>query len=195
MGACCIVAHGSRQTMKDFTLKDSKLIYSGRVVDLAAETIMLPDGKEISREIVRHPGATAIVPMISPSKVVLLRQFRHCAGKVLWEIPAGTLEPGEEPIECAGRELMEETGYRAGELTSMGGFYPSPGICNEYLYLFLATRLEPCETDLDSDEQITVHKVPLDEAFRKIDSGEIVDAKTIVGLLKLGRMEPEIHET
>jgi len=181
--------------MQDFTVKDSTLIYSGRVVDLTTETIILPDGKEINREVVRHPGATAIVPLISPGEVVLLRQFRYCAGKVLWEIPAGTLEPGEEPIECAGRELIEETGYRAGELTAMGGFFPSPGICNEYLHLFLATRLEPCDTHFDVDEQITVHTVPLDEAFRKIDSGEIVDAKTIVGLLKLGRMEPGIHKT
>jgi ADP-ribose pyrophosphatase len=181
--------------MKDFTLKDSNLIYSGRVVDLKAETIVLPNGREINREVVTHPGATAIVPMISPSEVVLLRQFRYCAGKVLWEIPAGTLEPGEEPIECARRELIEEAGYRAGEMKSLGGFFPSPGICTEYLHLFLATRLEPCDTDFDADEQITVHTVPLDEAFRKLDTGEIVDAKTIVGLLKLGRMEPKIHET
>ena len=181
--------------MQDYKIKDTKTIYDGRIVALATETIILPDGKEVMREVIRHPGVAAMVPMISPGEVVMIRQFRHCAGKVLWEIPAGTLEPGEEPIDCAGRELMEETGYRAGELKSMGGFFPTPGICTEFLHLFLATGLEPCETHLDADEQITVHTVPLEEALRKIDTGEIVDAKTIVGLLKLGRMEPGIHAT
>jgi ADP-ribose pyrophosphatase len=181
--------------VRNYKIKETKTIYEGRVVTLSAETIIFPGGKEAKREVVRHRGAAAIVPMISPKEVLMIRQFRHCVGKVLWEIPAGTLEPGEQPEECAKRELMEETGYRAGTLESMGGFFPTPGICTEFLHLFLATDLEPCETHRDDDEQIAVHILPVEEALRKIDSGEIIDAKTIVGLLKLGRMEPGIHET
>jgi ADP-ribose pyrophosphatase len=134
------------------------------------------------------------MPFIPPDEVVLIRQFRYCAGKVLWEIPAGTLEDGETPLECAGRELIEETGYRAGKLEPMGGFFTAPGFCTEFLHLFLATELEPCASAPEADELITVHKVPLKEALGKIDEGEIVDAKTIVGLLKLQGMRPSVHE-
>lgn len=181
--------------MQDFELKETRKIYEGRVVELSAETIILPDGREAVREVVGHPGATAIVPLISPREVILIKQFRYCAGKVLWEIPAGTLEADETPIECAKRELIEETGYRAGKMEPMGGFFTSPGFCTEFLRLFLATALEPCESKPDDDERLTAHKVPLDDAFRKIDRGEIVDAKTIVGLLKLSRMGREVFKT
>ena len=177
--------------MQDFETKGSETIYEGRVVGLSRETIVLPDGTEKTREIVRHPGATAIVPLISPGEIVMIEQFRHCTGRTLWEIPAGTLEPGEEPLECARRELIEETGYRAGKMEALGGFYTSPGFCTEYLHLFMATELEACETDLDDDERITVHLISLEEAYRKMDDGEIVDAKTIVGLMKLSRIRPE----
>jgi ADP-ribose pyrophosphatase len=141
---------------------------------------------------VRHPGAAAIVPVISASEVVLIKQFRYCTGDTLWEIPAGTLEPGEIPIECAKRELREETGYSAGRMEPMGGFYTSPGFCTEFLHLFIATGLEPCESGLDDDEQLTVHRVPIEEAYDKIERGEIVDAKTIVGLMRLKGIWPEV---
>ena len=178
--------------MEDFELKEQEEIYRGRIVALSSETIILADGSERIREVVRHPGATAIVPLISPDEVVLIKQFRYCTGKTLWEIPAGTLEPGELPIECAKRELMEETGYAAGKIEPMGGFYTSPGFCTEFLHLFIATELEPCEADLDDDEQLTVHRIRIEEALDKIDSGEIVDAKTIVGLMRLKRIRPEV---
>ncbi len=181
--------------MRDFKLKDSRRVYEGRVIDVSVETALLPNGAEIKREVVRHPGATAIVPLISPTEVILIRQFRYCAEKELWEIPAGTLEPDETPLECAKRELIEEIGYRAGEMSPLGGFFTSPGFCTEFLHLFLATRLEPCEADRDADEQIVVRRVSLREAFRKLDSGEIVDAKTIVGLLKLAHLRPETMKT
>ncbi len=178
--------------MRDFKLLDREDIYSGRIIELSIETVLLPGGREAKREVVRHPGSVAIVPLISPDEVILIKQFRYCAGKALWEIPAGTLEADETPIECAGRELIEETGYSAGTLEPMGGFFTAPGFCTEFLHLFTATDLKPCASELDDDEQLTVHKVSLEEALRKISSGEIIDAKTMVGLLGLGRMRPEI---
>ena len=174
--------------MKDFKVKGVKQVYSGRIVDLSVETIILPDGKETMREVVRHRGAVAIVPMVSASEVILIKQFRSCAEKTLWEIPAGTMEQGEMPLACAQRELIEETGYRAGKMEPLGGFFTSPGFCNEFLHLFLATKLERCESNLDTDEQIEVHRVSMEEALRKIDNGEIVDAKTLVGLMRASRM-------
>ena len=174
--------------MEDFKIKDVKHVYSGRVVDFSVEKVALPDGSEITREVVRHPGAVAIVPLLSPREVVLIKQFRYSAGKTLWEIPAGTLEPGETPTACAERELTEETGYRAGKIVPMGGFYTSPGFCTEFLHLFLALELEHRGLKLDSDERIEVHPMDLKEAFDKIENGEIVDAKTIVGLLKTDRL-------
>ena len=180
--------------MRDFELLGKRDVYEGKKLKVSVETIRLPDGRETEREVIRHPGAVAIAPLIAPGEVILIKQFRYCVGKVLWEIPAGTLEEGETPIECAQRELIEESGYRAGKLEPMGGFFPTPGICTEYLSVFLATELEPCQAAPDADEVITVHRVSLDEALRMIDDGEIVDAKTIVGLLKLLRIRPPAHE-
>jgi ADP-ribose pyrophosphatase len=174
--------------MKDFEIKQKEQIYSGRVVGLSRETIVLPDGNEATREVVQHSGAVAMVPLISPTEVILLRQFRYPAKKELWEIPAGTLEAGETPLDCARRELVEETGYRAGKMTPLGGFFTSPGFCTEFLHLFLATELEPCEADPDKDERIEAHRMSLEDAFLKVETGEIVDAKTLVGLLKVNRM-------
>ncbi|RJP21392.1 MAG: NUDIX hydrolase [Candidatus Abyssobacteria bacterium SURF_5] len=171
--------------MKDFVITNVEKIYCGRVVDLSVETIQYPDGSGAKREVVRHPGAVAVVPLLSPHEVILIRQFRYCAGAVLWEIPAGTLERGEDPTECAHRELIEEVGYRAREMERLCAFYTSPGFCNEFLHVFAARNLEPAKAELDKDEQIEAHPVALSEAFRKIDAGEIVDAKTIIGLLKI----------
>ncbi|MBI4830994.1 MAG: NUDIX hydrolase [Candidatus Lindowbacteria bacterium] len=126
--------------------------------------------------------------MLSDTEVVLIRQFRHSAGKIMWEIPAGTFEPGEEPLACAERELVEETGYRAAMMKPLGGFYTSPGFCDEFIHLFVATGLQPCASGAqkaDSDEQINVNTVAMSEALRKIESGEIVDGKTIVGLMRV----------
>ncbi len=174
--------------MDDFKVLKAEKIYSGRVVGLARETIAFPDGKEAVREIVQHPGASAMVPMISPTEVIMIKQFRYSAKKMLWEIPAGTLEPGETPLACAERELVEEIGYRAGKMTPLGGFYTSPGFCNEFLHLFLATDLEPAKSNLDKDERLEVHRIPMKEAIRKIETGDIIDAKTIVGLLKVSHI-------
>ena len=170
--------------MEDFEIREKSQIYSGRIVNLSVEKVALSDGSVRTREVVHHPGAVAIIPMLSPDEVILIKQFRYCARKAIWEIPAGTLESGETPAACAKRELMEETGYRACKMKPLGGFYTSPGFCNEFLHLFLATELEVCESKPDSDELLEVHIVRMKEALRKIFEGEIVDAKTIVGLLR-----------
>ena len=174
--------------MNDFVVKDIKRVHSGRVVSLSVETIILPGGRETVREVVQHPGAAAIVPMISPHEVVLIKQFRYCTGRTLWEIPAGTIEPGETPLACARRELIEETGYRAGRMEKLGGFFTTPGFCNEFLHLFLATALDAYESGHEEDEQLEVHRMPMEEAILKIEKGEIIDGKTIIGLMKASRL-------
>ncbi len=174
--------------MEDFIVKERNQVYSGRVVNMSVEKVALSDGSEVTREVVHHPGAVAIVPMVSPAEVILIKQFRYCARSAIWEIPAGTLEPDETPLACAERELIEETGYRAGKMKSLGGFYTSPGFCTEFLHLFLASDLEACGSDLDADELLEVHVMPMEEALGKIEEGEIVDGKTIIGLLKANRL-------
>jgi ADP-ribose pyrophosphatase len=173
--------------VKDFTVKKVETVYSGRVVGLSVETIVFPDGREATREVVRHPGAVAIVPLLSPREVILIRQFRYSTGRALWEIPAGTLESGETPEACAHRELIEEAGYRAQRMEPIGGFYTSPGFCTEFIHAFAALGLEPAEAHLDIDEQIEAHRMSLAEALQKIEDGEIIDAKTIIGLLRVAQ--------
>jgi len=163
-------------------------IYEGRVVKLALLDVELPDGKHSKRELVRHPGAVAIVALDAEQNVLLVRQFRIAAGKVLCEIPAGTLEPGEAPLICAERELQEETGYRPGKIEAMGGLYVAPGYTTEYIHLFLATELHESRLDADADEFIEVDRVPLRDAVAMIERGDIVDGKSIAGLLRVARM-------
>ena len=183
-----------RNLMDDFEVREKSQVYSGRVVGLSVETIILPGGRETTRELVQHPGAAAIVPMLSPREVVLIKQFRYCVKKSLWEIPAGTVEAGETAMACAERELTEETGYRAGRMRHLGSFFTTPGFCNEIVHLFYATDLKPSRANLDKDEQLEVHTVALEDALHMIESGEIADAKTIVGLMRVGGMRRETPE-
>jgi len=184
-----IIKGTRRDAVEDFTVKKVTPVYSGRVVGVTVETIIFPNGKEATREVVRHPGAVAMVPLLSPGKVVLIKQFRYSTGKALWEIPAGTIEAGETPLACAHRELAEEIGYRAQRMEALGGFYTSPGFCNEFIHLFAAVGLEPAQAQHDMDEQLEAHVLSLDEAMQMLQSGEIIDAKTIIGLLKVGRRD------
>jgi ADP-ribose pyrophosphatase len=161
-------------------------IYDGRVVKLDLVQVELPDGARGQREVVKHPGAVAIVAL-DGDDVLLVRQFRLPAGRVLLEVPAGTLEPGEEPLACAERELQEETGYRPGKLEPIGGLYTAPGYTSEYIYLFIATELTESRLAGDEDEFIELARMPLREALNRIDGGEIVDGKTITGLLLAAR--------
>ncbi|MFQ6057420.1 MAG: NUDIX domain-containing protein [Anaerolineae bacterium] len=169
---------------REITLS-SRRVYEGRVVHLRVDTVRLEGGYVTQREIVEHPGAVAIVALDGEGNVLLVRQFRQAAGEVLWEIPAGTREAGEDAEACARRELQEETGYQASHMERLLSFYTSPGFCTEQIDLYLATGLSPVPHALEADEAIEVEAVPLTEALEMIRRGEIRDAKTIVGLLAL----------
>jgi ADP-ribose diphosphatase len=152
------------------------------VVNLDVETVTLPNGATVELEIIRHPGAVAIVPLKDDGTVLLIRQYRHAAGGYIYEVPAGKLDPGEEPRHCAARELEEEIGHRASSLTHMLTFFTTPGFTDEVIHLFLATGLTPGTQDLDHDEVLEVVTMSLHEAIQRIADGTIRDAKTIIGL-------------
>jgi ADP-ribose pyrophosphatase len=141
------------------------------------------DGRQHTKETVQHPGAVAILPMVDDSHVCLIRNYRVAVGKTLVELPAGTLEPDEEPQVTAGRELIEETGYRAARLEKLREFTVSPGILNERMYLYLATELTSGEMALEAGEQIETRVTPWEEAMQMVWDGRIEDAKTLIGLL------------
>ncbi len=157
-------------------------LYKGRILELRLEEVTLPNGKTVSLEIVRHPGAAAIVPLHEDGDVTLIHQFRHAAGGFIWEIPAGVLHPGEPPASCAARELREETGMVAGEIVELGCYLPSPGFCDERIFLFLARALTDGEQQLDHDEVLSLKRVPFVHALAMIRSGELQDGKSIAAL-------------
>ena len=160
-------------------------IHKGRVLDIGVERVRLPSGVETDLEMIRHPGAAAIVPLTANGEILLVHQFRHAADGMLWEIPAGTLAPGEQPLACAHRELEEETGVRAGTLLELGYILPAPGYTNERIYLFLARELMASQQKLDADEVITeIRPVPVAEVLRSIAAGELVDAKSVVAICR-----------
>ena len=167
------------------TLAD-EVVYDGKLVKLHRLTVKLPNGAHAQREIVRHPGAVAMVPLLGDD-VLLVRQFRAAAGKILLEIPAGTLEVGEAPEAAAVRELQEEVGYRPGKLERLGGEFTAPGYTSEYIHLYLATELTPSRLRQDSDEFIEVVRMPLAEALALVERGAIEDGKTLGGLLLTAR--------
>jgi ADP-ribose pyrophosphatase len=166
------------------TTIESSTIYSGRVVTLEVDRVRLPDGGESVREVVRHAGAVVILPLFDEGRIALVRQFRYPVETDLLELPAGTIEPGEDPRTCAQRELAEETGWRAGRLEELGSFYSTPGFTDEVLRSFIATDLTPSAggTALEYDEFIEVLLLPTDEAISMARRGEIQDAKTLATL-------------
>jgi len=175
---------GRKQQSNEFreNVVSSTVPYSGRAVRLRVDRVRLPSGRETSREIIEHPGSVGILPLLTGDRVLLIRQYRHAVGETIWEIPAGTMEPGETPVECAGRELEEETGYRAKSLKSLFECYTSPGYSMELMRVFLSRGLKPTERRPEEDEIISVEPVGRERAFRMIRSGEIRDAKTICAL-------------
>lgn len=173
------------------TQVQSRRIFEGRVVNLRVDRVRLPDGRETEREVVEHRGAAVIVPL-EAGDVLLVRQFRYAVGQALLEVPAGTLEPGEPPLEAARRELREEVGVEAAHWEPLAVLFPSPGVMTEVMHLFLATGLSPQHpratpgADL-ADEQLTVERVPLREAVERVVRGEITDAKSVAGILLAAR--------
>lgn len=161
-------------------------IYPGRTIHVAVDTVRLPNGKVMDMELVHHKGAVAAVPVIGED-VLLIRQYRYATGGWLLEIPAGKLEPDEKPEACAVRETEEETGFRPSDLEPLGWIWTTPGFCDEKIWLFLATGLEPTRQELGEDEVLELERVPLLEAVDKAVRGEIHDGKTVCALLRAAR--------
>lgn len=157
-------------------------LHQGRVFKLIRERITLPNGTTVDLDIIRHPGAAAMVALKDDRSLVMLRQYRHAVGDYIWEIPAGTLDHGESPLECAKRELIEETGYSAERWEDLGAIIPVPGYSDEKIQIFLAAGLRTAHQNLDPDEIIHVREIPLEKAFEMVERGEIVDSKTISSL-------------
>ncbi len=170
--------------MKDVERLEVRPIHEGRVVRLFVERVRLPNGSACELEIVRHPGAAAVVPVDSEGRVLLVRQYRHATGGFLLEVPAGKLDAGEPPDECARREVEEETGHRAGRLEPLGWIFTTPGFSDERIWLFLATDLEPTRQSLGPDEVLTVERMTVPEALGMALAGGIVDAKSVCALAR-----------
>ena len=162
----------------------SEEIYRGKIVHLFRDAVRLPNGKLATREVMRHPGAAAVVPLTRDGNVVLVRQYRYPFAQVMLEIPAGKLDPGEDPLACARRELTEETGYEAEEFVSLGVFYPSVAVMDEQIHLYLARGLTFRATNPDADEFLNVEQRPLKELVDLILQGGVPDGKTQAAVLK-----------
>ncbi|MBV8203195.1 MAG: NUDIX hydrolase [Acidobacteria bacterium] len=162
----------------------SRTVFSGRRIRLQVDRIRLPNGAEHDFEMIHHPGAAAIVPLLGSGEVVLLRQFRYATGGWLLEVPAGTLDAGESPEQCAARELREETGLQAGALQPLGWIWTTPGFTDERIWLYLATDLTAGRQALEGDEVLTLERLPLARAAAMAAGGEIVDAKSVAALLR-----------
>jgi len=168
-------------------LTHREVAFKGRHVQVRLDTIVDSEGNSSTLEIVVHPGAVCVVPLLANGDVVLVRQYRHATGTRLLEICAGGLNPDENPLDAARRELEEETGYLAGKLVERARFWTTPGFTTEFMYLYEATDLVKTQTNPDEDEIIDVETTTQDEALRMIDDGRIQDAKSILGLLRVLR--------
>lgn len=161
----------------------SRRVYDGQILNLRADTVTTPDGKNTRREIVEHSPVVAVV-VADGDQIILVRQYRDAVAEDLLEVPAGGIEPGETPEAAVRRELAEEIGYEPRQVTRLGGFYSAPGFCTEYLYLFLATDLRPKQLHAEDTDEISVVRVNRAEIPGLIQRGEIKDAKSIAGLLQ-----------
>lgn len=161
--------------------------FRGRIVYMHVDKVRLPDGRESVREIVEHSGGVAIIPVDEDGNVYCVRQYRYAAGEHVLEVPAGKLSEGEDPFECAVRELSEETGFSADNFVPMGFFYPSIGYCKEKIYIYLATGLRRGKAHLDEGEFLDVEKYPLDTLVRMVENNELHDGKSIIAVLRSQR--------
>lgn len=163
---------------------DGTYAFEGRLLHLRVDRVRLPDGGTAGREVVEHPGGVAVVAITDEDEVLLVRQFRYPYKEILTEIPAGKREPGEDPLTTGIRELAEETGATADRFEPLGKVYPTPGYCDEIIYIYLATGLHFADAHPDEDEFLDVIRMPLREAEERVMNGEFADAKTQIGILK-----------
>ena len=175
----------------DFTEKtlSTKQIYDGKILGLRVDTVELPGGNTATREVVEHSGGVCVAALDEKDRLLFVRQFRYPHGRVLLELPAGKINKGEDPAACGFRELIEETGYRAGTYFSLGEFIPSSAYLEEVIYLYFASDLTLVGQNLDEDEFLSVERIPLDKAEEMVLSGEIRDGKTIALVLKVAALK------
>ena len=159
--------------------------FKGRILNTRVDDVLLPDGSESKREIIEHSGGVGVIALTDDDCICLVRQYRHPYGEVIYEIPAGKLEIGEEPLACGKRELSEEAGYTAEKWQSLGIVYPTPAYCSEKIHIFLATDLTKGDAHLDQGEFVESITLPLKDAVQMVMSGEIKDAKTQIAILKV----------
>ncbi len=175
---------------KPTTVHEHREVYRGRIFSLAVDTVTLPSGHRATMEVVRHPGSVVLLPMPAPGRLILIRQYRYVLDRFIWELPAGSLKPGEDPRLAAARECEEEVGLVPGTLDDLGEFFPTPGFCDEAMRFFRCAALTPpppgSTVRPDDDEVIEPAEFDLAEVRRMIAAGEIVDMKTVVGLALLG---------
>jgi len=164
-----------------------EFVFKGRVFECDVRTVRLSDGRMATREVIKHTGGACVLPVDDELNCYLVRQFRSGAERVLTEVPAGKIEPGESPAECVSREIREETGFTAGKIESLGYIYATPAYCSEKIHLYLATGLSYVGGSPDSGEFLRVEKYPLTELIKMCDSGEIEDAKTVACIYKASR--------
>jgi ADP-ribose pyrophosphatase len=161
-------------------------VYKGRILQLEIDVVRLPSGHTVDMELVRHPGSVVLLPIPEPGKIVLIRQYRYTIDRWIWELPAGSLKPGENPDAAAARECEEEIGLAPGRITRLGGYYPTPGFCDEEMIFYRCEDLRPpapgSTAKKDEDEEIEPRTFTLAEARQLVQSGDIVDLKTLAGL-------------
>lgn len=172
------------------SLLSTQRIHTGKVLNLDLDTVQFPDGSTGTLEMIRHPGAAAVLPFLddpgsADPRAVLIRQFRHAANGEIWEIPAGRLDSGEKPVDCARRELAEETGFSANRLEPLISIYTTPGFTDEVIHLFVATGLTAGSARREADEFVEIHEVPWSEVLRLAREGEIRDGKSLAAILHM----------
>ena len=165
--------------MTPYQVLKSEIIYPGRAFTIRRDHLRMPDGHETKFDIVEHGGSVIILPVDDQGNLLFVRQYRHAAGLDLLELPAGTLDKGEDPKACAQREIREETGMAAGKVKHLGGFYLAPGYSTEYMYVYLATNLHSAPLEADADEYLTLERIPIPEALEMASSGQLPDAKSL----------------
>lgn len=166
--------------------------FTGRIINLRVDKILLPDGKAAEREVVEHPGGVCIAPLTENNELIFVEQYRYPYSENVLELPAGKLEYGEDPFEAGKRELQEETGAKAEKYTDLGKLYPTPGYCGEIIHMYLAENLSYSSQNLDCDEFLEIKRIPLEEAFRMVMNNEIRDSKTQVGIMKVYNLKKDM---